>query len=93
MLPRQQREVTVDESVAADATKTAVPADSPVRHLCTEGPAPRNTVKPVLMQIERRPAEAPKSTTPKPTGAAKTTEQPAKTVPSGSERPRRTQPD
>lgn len=87
-------EVTAEESVAADATKTAVPADSPVRHpVVTEAPAPRNTVKSVLMQIERRPADAPKSTTSKPTGAAKTTQQPAKSVSSGDERPRRAQPN
>jgi penicillin-binding protein 2 len=87
-------EVTVDESVSADASKTAAPTDSPVHHPgVSEGPAPRNTVKPVLMQIERRPADAPKGANPKPTGAAKTTEQPGKSLPSGSERPRRTQPD
>lgn len=87
-------EVTAEESVAADATKPPVPADSPVRPpVVTDAPAPRNTVKTVLMQIERRPADAPKSTTSKPTGATKSTPQPAKGVSSGDERPRRAQPN
>ncbi|MCM3902894.1 MAG: penicillin-binding transpeptidase domain-containing protein, partial [Pyrinomonadaceae bacterium] len=87
------REATADESVAADATKTPVTADSPVRPpVVTEAPAPRNTVKPVLMQIERRPADAPNSTSAKPAGAAKTTQQPAKSVSGGEERPRRAKP-
>ncbi len=84
-------EVTAEESVAADATKTGV---SPVRPpLETEIQAPRNRVKSVLMQIPRRAVDALKSTNSKPTPAAKTTQQPAKTVSSGEERPRRTQPN
>jgi len=86
-------EVTAEESAAADAISTAVPIDSPVRPpLVTEMTAPRSTVKPVLMQIPRRPADAPKNAPSKPTGEAKNTQQPAKTVSSGEERPRRTQP-
>ena len=87
-------EVTAEESVAADASKPPVPADSPVRPpIVTEAPAPRNTVKSVLMQIERRPADAPKNSTSKPTRATKTPQQPAKSVSSGDERPRRAQPN
>ncbi|HYN24549.1 MAG TPA: penicillin-binding transpeptidase domain-containing protein, partial [Pyrinomonadaceae bacterium] len=85
-------QIAAEESVAADASKRPVPADSPVRPpIVTD--APRNTVKSVLMQIERRPADAPKSTTSKPTGAAKTTQQPPKNISSGDERPRRAQPN
>nr|MBA3513764.1 hypothetical protein [Pyrinomonadaceae bacterium] len=87
-------ELAAQESMAADAKKSAVPADAPVRPpLETEMTAPRSTVKPVLMQIPRRPADAPKNTTSQPNGPAKTTLQPAKNVSSGGERPRRTQPN
>jgi len=87
-------EVTAEESVAAGATKTDAPADSPVRTpVVTEAPAPRNTVKSVLMQIPRRAVDAVKIITPKSTGETKTTQQPPKSVPSGEERPRRAQPN
>ena len=87
-------EVTVDESVATDPTKTEAPADSPVHPpVVTEGQGSRSTVKSVLMQIPRRAVDAVKKINPKSTTDTKTTPPPEKTVPSGSERPRRTQPD
>jgi membrane peptidoglycan carboxypeptidase len=87
-------EVVVEESVAADPTKTTVPTDSTVHPpVVTAAPASRNTVKSVLMQIPRKAANAVKSITPKPSGETKTTQEPAKTVSSGDERPRRTQPN
>ncbi|MDQ3668415.1 MAG: penicillin-binding transpeptidase domain-containing protein [Acidobacteriota bacterium] len=79
---------TAEESVAADPTKTAVRPP-----LETEMKAPRNTVKSVLMQIPRRTVDALKSTTSKPTPAVRTPQQPATTVSSGEERPRRAQPN
>jgi penicillin-binding protein 2 len=87
-------EATVDESVAADATKTSASPDSVVPQPVVTGAAtPRNTVKPVLKQIDRKPTEAPKGTNTKPAGEAKTSDQSAKPVFLGVERPRRTQPD
>lgn len=87
-------EIAAEESIAADAKKTAVRADSPVGSpVVTEAPAPRNTVKSVLMQIPRRAADAVKIITPQATGETKTTKQPAKGVSTGDERPRRTQPN
>lgn len=85
-------EVTADESVATDATKTVAvdpPANKPV---ATEGPAPRSTVKSVLMQIPRRTADVLKTTASKTIGDSKPAQQPAPTVSTGQERPRRTQP-
>ena len=88
------KEISAEESVAADAAKTTVATDSPVRSpVVTEAPAPRNTVKPVLLKIDRRPAEVPRVPDARSTGAAKTTRQPADSISSGEERPRRTQPN
>lgn len=86
-------EANAEEAIAADATNTAVPTDTARPAVVTEAPAPRNTVKSVLMQIDRRPADATKTTSSKPTGAAKTTQAPAKSVISADERPRRAQPN
>ena len=86
-------EVAAEEAVADGAMKTETPADSAVRTpVVTEAPATRNTVKSVLMQIPRRAVDAVKIITPKSNGETKTTQQSPKTVPTGDERPRRTQP-
>jgi penicillin-binding protein 2 len=86
-------EVTAEVALTADATKTTAPVEAPVRNpVAPETQAPRNTVKPVLMQIPRRTPELQKDTTSKPAGTAKTS-QPAKSVSTGEERPRRAQPN
>jgi membrane peptidoglycan carboxypeptidase len=86
-------EVAAEEAVADGAAKTETPADSAVRTpVVNEAPASRNTVKSVLMQIPRRAVDAVKIITPKSNGETKTTQQPPKTVSTGDERPRRTQP-
>jgi membrane peptidoglycan carboxypeptidase len=85
-------EVTADESVATDATKTVAVEPAANKPVATEGPTPRSTVKSVLMQIPRKTADVLKTTASKTIGDSKPAQQPAPTVSTGQERPRRTQP-
>ncbi len=85
------KEVAAEESVAADATNTTVPPESVPTPVVIKAPAPKNTVKSVLMQIPRRTVDAVKIITPKSSGETKTTPPPPK-APAG-ERPRRAQPN
>jgi len=79
-------EVTDDASAAVAAPSTdATPLTKPA---ASETPAPKNTVKRVLMQIDRRPPEPTKQDSGKP--IAKT---PANTGSPSDQRPRRAQPD
>lgn len=79
-------------NTTAAATPTVDPAaTTPAKTPVNENVAPRNTVKRVLMPIEKKPAEQQKTTT---TPANNTTKTPATTSPAGQEqRPRRTQTD
>ena len=73
-------EATPTTATAPTTTTTTAPA--------TTAPEPKNTVKRVLMPLEKKPVEAQKSAT-KPT----TTPAPANTAPAEQQRPRRIQPN
>jgi membrane peptidoglycan carboxypeptidase len=78
-----------ETTTAATATATPVmttPAAPAAAKSAT--PEPRNTVKRVLMPLEKKPVEAPKSNTKSTT----TTKTPATVTPGGEQRPRRIQP-
>ncbi len=91
------------EAKEADAAAaTAVPADAdtsangdnktavaPANRQPAQQPAPKNTVKRVLMPVESRPVDVPRDEKPKPEAATKTLAAPAAPA---LQRPRRTQP-
>jgi penicillin-binding protein 2 len=77
---------TGDETQSATAIAPAPAATKPAQ---SETPAPRNTVKRVLMPIERRVPESQKGDVGKPIA----TKTPADPVSPADQRPRRTQPD
>lgn len=79
---------TSDETTAA-STPSEVNATS-TKTQPTQTAAPRNTVKRVLMPIEKKPVEAPANKTSQP---AATTKIPVSTPGSADQRPRRTQPE
>ena len=84
-------ETTETETTNPAATATAPPATTtPVAPAAskTATPEPRNTVKRVLMPLEKKPVEAPKSNT---TKSTTTPQAPATTAPA-EQRPRRIQP-
>jgi len=70
-----------DGAAAAPGTTTAKPAPA----------EPKNTVKRVLMPLNNKPTETPKSTT-QPNGPTKMAPPPANTAAPGEQRPRRAQP-
>jgi membrane peptidoglycan carboxypeptidase len=82
------------ETTNGETTPAATATATPV--ITTAGPAaakpatpePRNTVKRVLMPLEKKPVDAPKSNTKSTT----TTQTPATVTPGGEQRPRRIQP-
>ena len=82
-------ETTNGETTPA-ATATATPVTTTVAPAAAKPatPEPRNTVKRVLMPLEKKPVEAPKSNTKSTT----TTQTPATVTPGGEQRPRRIQP-
>jgi cell division protein FtsI/penicillin-binding protein 2 len=88
-------EATETETTTGETTKAATATATPVT-TTTVAPAaakpttpePRNTVKRVLMPLEKKPVEAPKSNTKSTT----TTQTPATVAPGGEQRPRRIQP-
>jgi len=73
---------------AATATATPVTTTAAPAAAKPATPEPRNTVKRVLMPLEKKPVEAPKSNTKSTT----TTQTPATVTPGGEQRPRRIQP-
>jgi len=73
---------------AATATATPVTTTAAPAAAKPATPEPRNTVKRVLMPLEKKPVEAPKSNTKSNT----TTQTPATVTPGGEQRPRRIQP-
>ncbi len=76
-------------NTTASTTPAVEPAGTPAKS--TDNAAPRPTVKRVLMPIEKKQTEQPKTTTPPANNSTKT---PAGPSPAGQEqRPRRTQPD
>lgn len=86
-------EKAADVAVADDEIKTATPstnADAP-KSVSTENQAPRNTVKRVLMPIERRTPEVQKPVFAKPVTQPQTSPPAGKGASSGDARPRRVQ--
>jgi penicillin-binding protein 2 len=83
-------ETTNGETTNA-ATATTTPVTTPVAPAAAKPatPEPRNTVKRVLMPLEKKPVEAPKTNNSKSTT---TTQTPATVAPGGEQRPRRIQP-
>ena len=88
-------EATETEAITGETTKaataTATPGTTnPVAPAAakTVTPEPRNTVKRVLMPLEKKPVEAPKTNSKSTT----TTKTPATVTPGGEQRPRRIQP-
>jgi penicillin-binding protein 2 len=85
-------DTTADPNAATTATSTSTPeapVNNPAKTPANENISPpRNTVKRVLMPIEKKPD--PQKNTTAPAGNTKT---PATTTPSNEQRPRRAQPD
>lgn len=87
-------ELKADTSVAADTSKATTAEDQPVQNsIRKETPAPKNTVKPVLMTIERRVPDTQKEEASKPTDPAKATQPATQAAPSGAQRPRLAHPN
>ncbi|HEY0764155.1 MAG TPA: penicillin-binding transpeptidase domain-containing protein [Pyrinomonadaceae bacterium] len=79
-------ETNGDTTKAATATATPAPVVAPTANKPAAS-EPKNTVKRVLMPLEKKPVEAPKSVS----TSTKTTQTPATSAP-GEQRPRRIQP-
>lgn len=83
----------VDAAVAAEEAMTSsVSTDAEPNPTQIDNPVPRNTVKRVLMPIERRVPEAERGSSERPTAAPKTSQPAAKGITPGDGRPRRVQP-
>ncbi len=87
-------EKAADVAVADDPIKTATPSTKAVapKSVSTENQAPRNTVKRVLMTIERRNPDGQKPAMAKPATQPQTSPPTGKSASSGDARPRRVQP-
>jgi membrane peptidoglycan carboxypeptidase len=80
---------TAGDTTAAAAPSPQPAATAPPKTSASETVAPRGTVKRVLMPIEKKPVEAPKTTQAPPT----TTKMPVANAPALEQRPRRAQPE
>jgi membrane peptidoglycan carboxypeptidase len=98
MLNEEEKDAAAAEAAETEGTdnstetpKTAADTDAATpRPAGTEGSTPRNTVKRVLMPVERRAPETQKTESPKPAATPPTN---VKTTPQPEERPRRVQPN
>jgi hypothetical protein len=98
VLNEEEKDAAAAEAAETEGTdnstetpKTAADTDAATpRPAGTEGSTPRNTVKRVLMPVERRAPETQKTESPKP---AATPPPNVKTTPQPEERPRRVQPN
>lgn len=81
-----------DTGVATDGQATNGEKTQPQTPLIKQAPAPR-TVKPVLMQIERRPAETPKTESSQPAAQANPSTTTSTNEKFSNERPRRVNPN
>jgi len=86
----ESTDATTTQTTAATAPVQEPVVKTPAKTPVNENVAPKNTVKRVLMTIEKKPVAPQTNTTTQPSATAKT---PATVSPSSEQRPRRAQPN